>query len=90
MWNQVYNPLDNAALSTLAAALPVVTLLALIASNKVKAPIAAIAALLVAIGVAVYIFTMPIGLAVRAHEIAGKRMRSIWTCSRPVSISAGH
>ncbi len=66
MWNQVYNPLDNAALSTLAAALPVVTLLALIASNKVKAPIAAIVALLVAIGVAVLIFTMPVGLAVRA------------------------
>ncbi|MGO9486547.1 MAG: L-lactate permease [Rhodomicrobium sp.] len=66
MWNQVYNPLDNAVLSTLAAALPVATLLGLIASNKVKAPIAAIAALLVAIGVAVYVFTMPVGLAVRA------------------------
>jgi lactate permease len=66
MWNQVYNPLDNAALSTLAAALPVVTLLALIASGKVKAPIAAIIALLVAIGVAVYIFTMPSNMAVRA------------------------
>ena len=66
MWNQVYNPLDNAVLSTLAAALPVVTLLALIASNKVKAPVAAIIALLVAIGVAVYIFTMPPSLAIRA------------------------
>jgi lactate permease len=66
MWNQVYNPFDNATLSTLAAALPVVTLLVLIASNKVKAPIAAIAALLVAIGVAVYAFTMPPNLAIRA------------------------
>src|SRR5437762_12392982 len=25
MWNQIYNPLDNAALSTVAAAIPVVT-----------------------------------------------------------------
>ena len=25
MWNQVYNPLDNATLSTIAAAIPVVT-----------------------------------------------------------------
>jgi lactate permease len=66
MWNQVYNPLGNAALSTLAAAIPVVTLLALIASGKVKAPIAAIIALLVAIGVAVFIFTMPANLAIRA------------------------
>ncbi|MGB8871251.1 MAG: L-lactate permease, partial [Rhodomicrobium sp.] len=43
------------------------TLLALIGSNKVKAPIAAIIALLVAIGVAVLIFPMPVGLAVRAR-----------------------
>jgi lactate permease len=66
MWNQVYNPFDNALLSTLAAALPVVTLLALIASNKVKAPVAAIIALLVAIAVAVFAFTMPPNLAIRA------------------------
>ena len=39
MWNQVYNPFNNAVLSTIAAALPVVTLLVLIASNKVKAHI---------------------------------------------------
>src|SRR5271165_959070 len=69
MWNQVYNPLDNSVLSTAAAALPVVTLLALIASGKVKAPVAAIIALLVAIGVAVFIFTMPANLAIRASVL---------------------
>ena len=47
MWNQIYNPLGNAALSTIAAAIPVVTLLVLIASGKVKAHIAAIIALIV-------------------------------------------
>jgi lactate permease len=66
MWSQVYNPLGNAALSTIAAALPVVTLLVLIASNKVKAPVAAVCALAVAIVVAIFIFTMPAGLAIRA------------------------
>ena len=66
MWNQVYNPLGNAALSTLVAALPVVTLLVLIASGKVKAHVAALIALLVAILVAVILFTMPAGLAIRA------------------------
>jgi lactate permease len=66
MWNQVYNPFDNAVLSTIAAALPVVTLLALIASNQVKAPVAAIIALGVAIAVAVFAFTMPTNLALRA------------------------
>src|SRR3979409_1689128 len=66
MWNQVYDPFGNASLSTIAAALPVVTLLVLIASNKVKAHIAAIVALIVANLVAIFIFTMPSGLALRA------------------------
>ncbi|HEY4140236.1 MAG TPA: L-lactate permease [Pseudolabrys sp.] len=66
MWNQVYNPFNNAVLSTLAAALPVVTLLVLIASNKVKAHIAAVIALVVANLVAIFIFTMPAGMSIRA------------------------
>src|SRR5215472_14562451 len=66
MWNQVYNPLGNATLSTLCAALPVVTLLVLIASNKVKAHLAAIIALIVANLVAIFIFTLPVDLSLRA------------------------
>ncbi|WP_072387945.1 L-lactate permease [Hyphomicrobium sp. CS1BSMeth3] len=66
MWQQVYDPFNNQALSTIAAALPVVTLLALIATNRVKAPIAALIALGVAILVAIVAFTMPAGLALRA------------------------
>ena len=66
MWNQIYNPLGNAALSTCAAALPVVTLLVLIASNKVKAHIAAVIALIVANLVAIVIFTMPADMSLRA------------------------
>jgi len=66
MWNQVYNPFGNSTLSTLAAALPVVTLLVLIATNRVKAHIAAIIALIVANLVAILLFTMPAGLSIRA------------------------
>ena len=66
MWSQVYNPFGNTVLSTIAAALPVVTLLVLIASNKVKAHIAAVVALVVANLVAIVIFTMPIGMSLRA------------------------
>jgi lactate permease len=66
MWNQVYNPFNNTALSTIAAALPVVTLLVLIASNKVKAHIAAVVALIVANCVAIFIFTMPADMSLRA------------------------
>jgi lactate permease len=66
VWNQVYDPFANQVLSTIAAALPVVTLLVLIASNKVKAHIAAIIALIVANLVAIFLFTMPAGMALRA------------------------
>ena len=66
MWNQVYNPFANELLSTLIAAVPVVLLLALIASGKVKAHIAAVIALIAAILVAIVAFSMPSGLALRA------------------------
>ena len=66
MWNQVYDPFGNATLSTIAAAIPVVTLLVLIASNKVKAHVAAVIALIAANLVAVFLFTMPVGMSLRA------------------------
>jgi lactate permease len=66
MWDQIYDPLNSKFLSTCAAALPVVTLLVLIASNKVKAHIAALVALVVANFVAIVIFTMPAGMSLRA------------------------
>jgi len=66
MWDQHYDPFSNQVLSTLAAALPVVTLLVLIATNKVKAHIAAVIALIVANLVAIYLFTMPANMSLRA------------------------
>jgi lactate permease len=66
MWDQIYNPLGNAALSTIAAAVPVVTLLVLIASGKVKAHLAAIIALIVANIITIEIFTMPANMSIRA------------------------
>src|SRR5579871_6626230 len=69
MWNQVYNPLANEWLSTLMAAVPVVVLLLLIASGKVKAHLAAIVALVAAICIAIFAFTMPTGHALRASVL---------------------
>src|SRR5438045_9277334 len=66
MWNQIYNALGNAALSTIAAAIPVITLLVLIASGKVKAHIAAIIAVVVTNLITIFIFTMPAGMSIRA------------------------
>src|SRR5260370_12440325 len=69
MWNQVYDPLANELLSTLVAAIPVVVLLVLIASGKVKAHVAAVVALAAAIVIAIWGFTMPTGLALRASVL---------------------
>jgi lactate permease len=66
MWNQIYDPLGNATLSTIAAALPVVTLLVLIASGKVKAHIAAVIALIVANIITILIYSMPATMSVKA------------------------
>jgi lactate permease len=66
MWNQIYDPLNSKALSTIAAALPVVTLLVLIASGKVKAHIAAVIALIVANIITIFIYSMPAAMSVKA------------------------
>jgi lactate permease len=66
MWDQVYNPFGNTALSTIAAAIPVVTLLVMIASGRIKVHIAAITALVIANLVAIFVFTMPAGMSIRA------------------------
>ncbi|MBV8411782.1 MAG: L-lactate permease [Alphaproteobacteria bacterium] len=69
MWNQVYNPLESELLSTLVAAVPVVVLLVLIASGRVAAHLAAVIALGAAILIAILVFTMPTGHAVRASVL---------------------
>ncbi|MGJ5041569.1 MULTISPECIES: L-lactate permease [unclassified Bradyrhizobium] len=66
MWNQIYDPLGSPALSTLAAAVPVVTLLVLIASGKVKAHIAAIIAVILTNLITIFVFTMPANMSLRA------------------------
>ena len=65
-WAQVYDPFGSPTLSTIVAAVPVVFLLGLIASGKVKVHIAAVVALILALLVAIFAFTMPAGMALRA------------------------
>ena len=69
MWNQVYDPLNSPVLSTIAAAVPVVTLLVLIASGRVQAHIAAIIAVIVANLITIFVFTMPANMSIRASVL---------------------
>ncbi len=58
-WSQNYAPLGNVEISAILAALPIVTLLGLLAFWHVRAQIAALAGLLVALGIAILIYRMP-------------------------------
>jgi lactate permease len=58
-WTQNYDPLASPVLSTLLAALPVVVLLGLLATGRVSAPRAALAGLVAAWLIAVFVFRPP-------------------------------
>jgi len=64
MWQQVYDPFNNVWLSTFAAAIPVVVMLAALAFFHIKAHIAAVMGLVSALVVAIWGFTMPSNIAV--------------------------
>jgi lactate permease len=67
VWHQVYVPVGSSPLwSALVASLPVVVLLGLLGFTRIKAHNAALLGLLVAIGVAIAIYRMPVDLATMA------------------------
>jgi lactate permease len=65
-WQQNYAPLGSVGVSALVAALPIATLLILLAFGRVRAHIAALAAWFVAAILAVAIYRMPLQLALAA------------------------
>lgn len=69
-WLQNYDPLHNAFLSTLIAALPVVVLLGAIAWVGIRIHLAALLGLAIALGTAVFVFGMP-GSAACATALYG-------------------
>jgi lactate permease len=56
VWTQTYDPLGNLWLSTLVAALPVILLLALLASGRVTAHAAALVGLIAALLLAIFVY----------------------------------
>ncbi len=62
-WYQHYDPLHNAALSTLVAALPIVVLLSAIGVFKIRIHFAALFGLAIALIVVIFVFGMPAHVA---------------------------
>ena len=65
VWSQVYDPLNNAWVSTAVAALPVIVLLGALGIFRVKAHVAALLGLAVSLASAILIFGMPGSMAAK-------------------------
>ena len=70
-WSQVYDPLDNAVLSTTLAALPILVLLGSLGVFKLKAHYAALLGVGASLIVAVAVFRMPVGMIIASAAYGG-------------------
>jgi lactate permease len=66
LWSQNYDPFGNTLVSTIVCALPVLILLGSLGFFHVKAHFAAVAGLVAAFAIAVFVVGMPAGIAMRA------------------------
>lgn len=71
MWPQVYDPLNNAVLSTLLAAIPIVVLLGGLAFFHLSAHLAAILGLISALVIAIVVYGMPTEMAMTSAFYGG-------------------
>ncbi len=97
LWTQNYDPFGNAWLSTTAAALPVFTLLYLLAVRKITAWKAAVASFFLAAALAWLLFGMPAPMVAGAvaHGFVYAIVRIIWTLLAAVfvyeiTVESGH
>ncbi len=63
-WTQVYDPMQNLALSSLLAAIPIIVIFYLLAIRRSPGQIAGALALVSAVLVAIFVYQMPPGLAI--------------------------
>jgi lactate permease len=79
-WPQLYDPFDNRLLSTIVAALPVLTLFFVLVALKKRVWVSALSGLLVAVTLALLVFGMPAVLVATAagHGFIFGMMRIAW------------
>jgi lactate permease len=68
-FSQVYDPLNNTFLSTILAAFPIVLLLGLIATGKIKSHWAALLSVAAMLIVAIFVFRMPTDMALKVGAL---------------------
>src|SRR6187402_2661076 len=80
IWQQLYDPFDNRLLSTAVSALPVLTLFFVLVVLKKRVWVSALSGLLVAVGLALFVFGMPAPLVATAagHGVIFRVMRIGW------------
>ena len=69
-WSQVYDPLNNAVLSTALAALPILVLLGSLGVFRIKAHYAAVLGLVTSLIVAITVFRMPVVMIFASADMA--------------------
>lgn len=97
VWTQNYNPLGNAVLSTLVAALPVTTLFYLLAFRRIAAWKAAVYSAIVGVLTAWLVFGMPLPMVggALAHGAVYGIVRIVWVLINAVfvyeiTVASGH
>lgn len=65
-WTQQYYPLGNLALSALMAAIPMIVIFYLLAIRRTPGQVAGVAALIAAVAVAIFVYSMPVSIALSA------------------------
>ena len=66
MFQQLYEPVGNLAVSTLIAAIPIIVLFVLLAGIRMAAQWASLITLVIALVIAVLVYQMPLGLALNS------------------------
>ncbi|MBP2626856.1 MAG: L-lactate transport [Firmicutes bacterium] len=68
-WTQVYDPMNNLALSALLAAIPMIIIFYLLAVRRAPGQIAGSVAVVSAVLVAIFVYKMPVGLALETTGV---------------------
>ncbi len=68
-WTQIYDPMNNLGLSALLAAIPIIVIFYMLAVKRAPGQIAGAMAVISAVLVAIFVYKMPVGLALETTGV---------------------